>query len=151
MSSAPIGVVVGIGLGIAFLVVLIFAMIRSYRESTIGATTKSVAIDALTQELQTEITVVTGASVPGATVERVIGLVRGMSETQASTKQQFELAEKEALRNMLQQAKRLGAKAILDTRLSASTYEQQGSKWQVSQIVYTGTAVMLGASSAGHS
>lgn len=40
-------------------------------------------------------------------------------------------------------AKSLGANAVIEIKLNTGTYEQQGSKWQVSQAVYNGTAVRI--------
>jgi uncharacterized protein YbjQ (UPF0145 family) len=44
---------------------------------------------------------------------------------------------------MLKQARELGANAVVDARLTTGTYETNGSQWQVSRPVYTGTAVRI--------
>ena len=63
--------------------------------------------------------------------------------TQASSKQEFELAEKEAMKNLMKSAISMSANAIIDLKLSTGTYQQQGSKWEVSQAVYIGTAIRI--------
>ena len=44
---------------------------------------------------------------------------------------------------MLKNAKNMGANAIIDAKVSTGTYQTQGSQWQVSQAIYTGTAVVI--------
>jgi len=97
--------------------------------------------DAL-KRAQAEVTVFTYA-LPPSDVKRTLGLVRGISDTEATTKRDFRLAEQEALLLMLKQAHDLGANAVVGVRLTTGTYEANGSQWQVSRPVYTGTAVRI--------
>ncbi|MBE4575960.1 hypothetical protein BOO36_19480 [Vibrio navarrensis] len=127
-------------LGILSLFVFI---IRSQISSKNKAQKSSKNIDEMLNQLRNEVLSVSGSSIPGKEVEEVIGMVRGVSDTQASRKEEFELAEKEALYKMLMEAKSLGANAVIEIKLNTGTYEQQGSKWQVSQAVYNGTAVRI--------
>ncbi len=99
-------------------------------------------LEASLAKLRTEILGIAGSSVPGKEINDVIGIVRGISDTQATSKEQFELAEKEALYKLLTEAKTLGANAVIDMKVETGSYAQQGSQWQVSQAVYTGTAVV---------
>jgi uncharacterized protein YbjQ (UPF0145 family) len=69
--------------------------------------------------------------------------VRGISDIKASSRLDFELAETEALYLTLMQALELGANAVVDARLTTGTDETNGSRWQVSRPVYTGTAVRI--------
>ena len=80
---------------------------------------------------------------PPNTVKEHLGLVRGISDIEAGSRQEFEVAEQEALYLMLKQALALGANGVVDARLTTATYETSGSQWQVSRPVYTGTAVRL--------
>ena len=80
---------------------------------------------------------------PSGEVKESLGLVRGISDIEASSRLDFELAEQEALYLMLKQARELGANAVVDARLTTGTYETNGSQWQVSRPVYTGTAVRI--------
>lgn len=90
-----------------------------------------------------DIVFITGSKIEGREVLSVIGGVRGISKTQATGAAEFELSEKEALLSLLNEARQLGANGVVDVQLNTGTYEKQGSKWQVSQSIYTGTAVLL--------
>jgi uncharacterized protein YbjQ (UPF0145 family) len=80
---------------------------------------------------------------PHEKVRETLGMVRGISDIEASSRLDFELAEQEALFSMLKAALELGANAVVDARLTTGTYETNGSQWQVSRPVYTGTAVRI--------
>ena len=80
---------------------------------------------------------------PQDRVRETLGMVRGISDIEASSRLDFELAEREALYSMLKAASELGANAVVDARLTTGTYETNGSQWQVSCPVYTGTAVRI--------
>jgi uncharacterized protein YbjQ (UPF0145 family) len=97
--------------------------------------------DAL-KRAQAEVTVFT-YTLPAGQVKRTFGLVRGISDTEATSKRDFRLAEQEALLLMLKQAYDMGANAVVGVRLTTGTYEADGSRWQVSRPVYTGTAVRI--------
>ncbi len=101
------------------------------------------AIEEKLNQLRREITVVASSAIPGRNIARVFGNVTGISDTQATSKDEFALAEKEAMFNLIGEAKKLGANAIVDMKLNTGTYQQTGSQWQVSQVVYTGTAVQI--------
>jgi hypothetical protein len=91
--------------------------------------------------IQTNVKVFT--HLPPEKVRETLGLVRGISAIEASSRLDFELAEQEALYLMLKHALELGANAVVDARLTTGTYETSGSRWQVSRPVYTGTAVRI--------
>ncbi len=80
---------------------------------------------------------------PHEKVRETLGMVRGISDIEASSRLDFELAEQDALLSMLRAALELGANAVVDARLTTGTYETNGSQWQVSRPVYTGTAVRI--------
>ena len=101
------------------------------------------AIEEKLNQLRREITVVASSAIPGRNIARVFGNVTGISDTQATSNDEFALAEKEAMFNLIGEAKKLGANAIVDMKLNTGTYQQTGSQWQVSQVVYTGTAVQI--------
>ena len=92
-------------------------------------------------QLQAQVRVFT--QLPPDQVKASLGLVRGLSDIEASSRRDFELAEQEALYAMLKEARALGANAVIDARLTTGTYETAGSQWQVSRPVYTGTAVRI--------
>lgn len=94
-------------------------------------------------EKQKNILVVTSSAIHGKNITKVLGAVSGGSRTQISTQDTHDLADKEAMLSILQEAESLGANAIIDLQKNSSSYEQQGSKWHVSQISYAGTAVRV--------
>jgi len=103
------------------------------------AVNKAKDIDAKIAEMKNKIIIVNGSSIPEKRIIKAIGLVRGISDTIATTKEEFALIEKEALYNMLKEANNQGANAIIDIKLTTGTY---GSELQSSQAIYTGTAVV---------
>jgi uncharacterized protein YbjQ (UPF0145 family) len=100
-----------------------------------------VLADALTRT-QAQIKVFT-YPLPDGKIKETLGMVRGISETEASSGQELRLAEQEALLLMLKQAHDRGANAVVGVSLTTSTYETSGSQWQVSRPVYIGTAVRI--------
>lgn len=95
------------------------------------------------QVLRERIIVVTSTSLPDKEVKSAIGNVTGISATAASTDRGFRKAEKEALADIMRQGIQIGANAIIDLKMTTGSYEEQGSKWVVSKVVYYGTAVRV--------
>ena len=92
--------------------------------------------------LKQEILIVTSNNIAGKNITKTLGIVRGISDTSTNSKKEFNLAEAEALYNMLNDAKNIGANAVTDVKISTGTYQHQG--WQVSQVIYIGTAIIVG-------
>jgi uncharacterized protein YbjQ (UPF0145 family) len=91
--------------------------------------------------LKQEILIVTSDHITGKNIRKTLGIVRGISDTLANSKKEFNLAETEVLCNMLNDAKNIGANAITDVKISTGAYQHQS--WQVSQVIYIGTAVLV--------
>lgn len=124
-----------------FIGLAIIIAINAFRKKK--ATASVASLDQLLNQKRREVTAVSTASVPGKNIASVIGAVSGKSRTQASTKEEFDLAEKEAMLAVIENAQQLGANAIIDLKATMGSYQQQGSQWQVSQTMYTGTAVVI--------
>ena len=107
------------------------------------ANEKARELQAVLEELRHEVMVVTSSAIPGKTIKQVFGNVSGISDTNAVSREEFALAEKEAMHNLILEAKKFGANAVVDLKLSTGTYEHTGSQWQVSQLIYLGTAVSV--------
>ena len=136
-----VGIAIFVAIGSIIVVfVLIIALNRNRKNNAVAQSKK---LDDLLLEIQQEILCVTGVSIPGREFKKIVGMVRGVSDTQATMKEQFQLIEKEALYNMLAQAKSRGGNAVVEIKLDTGSYEDAGSQWQVSQAVYTGTAVVI--------
>lgn len=123
---------IGVVLGILLLASLIFRKRTSLDE-----------LEKDIQELRERITVVTSTSLPDKAIKSALGNVTGISATSASTDRGFRKAEKEALAAIMQQGIQMGANAIIDLKMTTGSYEEQGSKWVVSKVVYYGTAVRV--------
>ncbi|NCQ28421.1 MAG: heavy metal-binding domain-containing protein [Armatimonadetes bacterium] len=120
---------------------VIIIAINAYRSKKAKSSTAS--LDQVLAQKRGVVTTVSTSSVPGKNITSVIGAVSGKSKTQASTQEEFDLAEKEAMLSIIENAQRLGANAIIDLKATTGTYQQQGSQWQVSQTMYSGTAVCV--------
>lgn len=122
-------------IGFAIIISLIF--IAKHR-----ATAKLADAEQKCKKLGERVLVVTSSAIPGKELD-IIGVVSGVSDTAASFGEEFKLAEKEALYNLMNRALELGANGVIDLKMSTGSYEQQGSQWMVSKVTYTGTAVQI--------
>lgn len=107
---------------------------------------KRTSLDELEKDIQglrKRIIVVTSNSLPNREIKGALGNVTGISATAASTDRGFRKAEKEALADIMRRGIDMGANAIIDLKMTTGSYEQQGSKWVVSKVVYYGTAVRV--------
>lgn len=123
---------IGVVLGILLLASLIFR-----KRSSLDEIEKDI------QGLRERIIVVTSNSLPDRQIRGALGNVTGISATAASTDRGFRKAEKEALADIMRQGIQIGANAIVDLKMTTGSYEEQGSKWVVSKVVYYGTAVKV--------
>ena len=94
-------------------------------------------------ELKGKIMVVTSSIIPGKEIREVLGYVTGTSSIPAASDLESNTAEREAMVDLMVNALKLGANAVIDVNLSSSCHEQQGSKWMLSKTYYTGTAVKI--------
>ncbi|MEQ1533616.1 MAG: heavy metal-binding domain-containing protein [Sideroxydans sp.] len=127
---------------VALMALAFYAIVGFNKRRAEKAKVSAFELDARLDNKRSEIVVVASSGIPGKEIQNVLGAVTGISNTQASSKEEFELAEKEAMLALIEKAQRLGANAIVDLKLSTGSYQQQGSQWQVSQAVYNGTAVI---------
>jgi uncharacterized protein YbjQ (UPF0145 family) len=114
-----------------------------FRQNTKKTLESSLDIDAKLFNRRNDIVVVATSSIPHRDIARVLGNVTGTSNTQACTKELFELAEKEARLDLIEKAQLLGANAVVDMKIISGSYEPEGSIWHLSQTVYSGTAVVV--------
>lgn len=91
--------------------------------------------------LKKEIMCVTSSKIYAKKIVKTFGSVKGTSKSIINT--DTKIADNEAMYEMLIEAKILGANAIIDLKMNTPTFEVSGSKWQTSQIIYTGTAVKV--------
>lgn len=122
-----------------------FLLLLAIRVKKRKAMKKMEIVDSGLKNIRKEVIAVTSGAFPGKTIKSTLGSVVGISDTAASTDEQFLLAEKEALFNILTVAREMGANAVVGLRMSSCTYQQQGSQWVVTKVTYNGTAVQVGS------
>ena len=121
-----------------------FLFLWALRMKKQKAMKKMAIVDSGLKTIGKEVIAVTSEAFPGKPIKSTLGSVVGISDTAASTDEQFLLAEKEAMLNILTIAREMGANAVIGLRMSAGTYQQQGSQWMVTKVTYNGTAVQVG-------
>jgi len=92
-------------------------------------------------ELRKQVIAVSSSCIPGKEIKTVYGHVSGTSLIEVTTPEEADVAEKAAMLNLMQNAKAMGANAVIDVKMSNSNHRQQGHKGMVSKTYYTGTAV----------
>jgi uncharacterized protein YbjQ (UPF0145 family) len=80
---------------------------------------------------------------PSRTVSRTIGYLESLSAIEAASDADYRLAECDALLSLAKDAHARGANAIIGLRKTHAHYDQPGSQWRVSRVIYTGTAVIV--------
>ena len=102
-------------------------------------------LDQLKHELdliRIQILLTTTDDVPGFRIAKTLGYVEALSPTEAASDWEYRLAEKDALLKLAQKARSIGANAVVGIRKTNAHYDQAGSQWQVSRVMYCGTAVI---------
>ena len=95
------------------------------------------------EELQQDVIVVTGSSVPGREIIKVIGPVVGFSTISSDTAGKFQQAEREAMLWLIKKARNEGANAVTDLKMTTGNPEQSGTGGTSPKVTYVGTAVLL--------
>ena len=126
-------------LALLLIAVTIFHWNRRYK------TTVAPRLAQLERELdliRNQILLVTTDNVPGRRISRTIGYVESLSETEAASDWEYRLAEKDALLRLAKKALGIGANAVVGIRKINAHYDQAGSQWRVSRVIYSGTAIV---------
>jgi len=120
-----------------FFIIFVSAIISNH------ASGDSTVVDASLKETRNKVLAVTTEIISGKEIKNVLGAVTGVSTISASTDRQAEVAEKEALLSIMKKTEEMGGNAIIGLRMSSSSFEQQGSKWMMAKVFYSGTAVVI--------
>lgn len=80
---------------------------------------------------------------PSRTAIRTIGYLESVSAVEAASDADYRLAECDALLSLARNARAQGANAIVGLRKGHAHYDQPGSQWRVSRVIYSGTAVTI--------
>jgi len=93
------------------------------------------------KELEEQVVVVTGSSVPGKEVTRVVGPVTGFSAVFSGETGKFQQAEREAMLSLIKRARDQGANAVIDLKMKGPG-EQAEAGAMSPKVMYLGTAVI---------
>ena len=80
---------------------------------------------------------------PSKAVTRTIGYLEFVSTVEVASDADYRLAECDALLNLARNAVAQGANAIVGLRKTHAHYDQPGSQWRVSRVIYSGTATVV--------
>ncbi|GAB1395012.1 hypothetical protein MASR1M60_31760 [Rhodocyclaceae bacterium] len=80
---------------------------------------------------------------PSRAATRTIGYLESVSAVEAASDADYQLAECDALLTLARNALAKGANAIVGLRKTHAHYDQPGSQWRVSRVIYSGTAVVV--------
>ena len=94
------------------------------------------------EEIVSEVVFVTTDMIPGKSIIGCLGGVRAIS-SRVTSEGELINEEKVALRAFLENAKAMGANAVVGMKVQSITFEQNGSKWNSGCLYYTGTAVIV--------
>ena len=102
-------------------------------------------LDQLEHELdliRSQVLLVTTDNLVGFRIVKTIGYVEALSPTEAASDWEYCIAEKDALLRLAQKARSVGGNAVIGLRKTTAHYDQVGSRWRVSRVTYSGTAVI---------
>lgn len=118
------------------------ALIRWNRRSRTTAVPQIAQLDSELDLIKKQILLVTTDDLPGIGIAKTLGYIEALSPTEAASDWEYRLAEKDALLKLAQKARSIGANAVVGVRKTNAHYDQAGSQWQVSRVMYCGTAVI---------
>lgn len=94
------------------------------------------------EALKRHVLLVSTDQLPSRTVIRTIGYLESLSAVEAASDADYRLAECDALLSLTRDAHARGANAIIGLRKTHAHYDQAGSQWRVSRVIYSGTAIV---------
>ncbi len=118
------------------------ALIRWNRRSRTTAVPQIAQLERELDLIKNQILLVTTDDLPGIGIAKTLGYIEALSPTEAASDWEYRLAEKDALLKLAQKARSIGANAVVGVRKTNAHYDQAGSQWQVSRVMYCGTAVI---------
>lgn len=80
---------------------------------------------------------------PSKVVIRMLGYLESVSTVEVASDADYRLAECDALLTLARNALAKGANAIVGLRKTHAHYDQPGSQWRVSRVIYSGTAAVV--------
>jgi uncharacterized protein YbjQ (UPF0145 family) len=94
------------------------------------------------KELEGQVVIVTGSSVAGKIITKVIGPVVGFSTMSSDNVGIFQQAEREAMLCLIKKAMEEGANAVIDLKMKTSRQQPETERMNP-RVTYMGTAVVM--------
>lgn len=128
------------------IVAFVLAGLTLYRWNRRNKTADHRRMDRMLSDLEAikhQVLLVSTDQPPSKAVIRTLGYLESVSAVEAASDADYQLAECDALLTLARNALAQGANAIVGLRKTHAHYDQPGSQWRVSRVIYSGTAVVV--------
>lgn len=130
-------------LPLAAMLVAASILVKWRRRNRRHDTYRLAQLDTELAAIREQVLLVSTETVPRQKIVKTIGFLESISGIEVSSDGDYRIAEKEALLALGQQALSVGANAIVGLRKVHTHYDQAGSQWRVSRVIYSGTAIVM--------
>ena len=128
------------------IVAFVLAGLTLYRWNRRNKTADHRRMDRMLSDLEAikhQVLLVSTDQPPSKAVIRMLGYLESVSTVEVASDADYRLAECDALLTLARNALAKGANAIVDLRKTHAHYDQPGSQWRVSRVIYSGTAAVV--------
>ena len=128
------------------IVAFVLAGLTLYRWNRRNKTADHRRMDRMLSDLEAikhQVLLVSTDQPPSKAVIRTLGYLESVSTVEVASDADYRLAECDALLNLARNAVAKGANAIVGLRKTHAHYDQPGSQWRVSRVIYSGTAAVV--------
>ena len=128
------------------IVAFVLAGLTLYRWNRRNKTADHRRMDRMLSDLEAikhQVLLVSTDQPPSKAVIRMLGYLESVSTVEVASDADYRLAECDALLTLARNALAKGANAIVGLRKTHAHYDQPGSQWRVSRVIYSGTAAVV--------
>lgn len=128
------------------IVAFVLAGLTLYRWNRRNTTADHRRMDRMLSDLEAikhQVLLVSTDQPPSKAVIRMLGYLESVSTVEVASDADYRLAECDALLTLARNALAKGANAIVGLRKTHAHYDQPGSQWRVSRVIYSGTAAVV--------
>ena len=128
------------------IVAFVLAGLTIYRWNRRNKTADHRRMDRMLSDLEAikhQVLLVSTDQPPSKVVIRTLGYLESVSTVEVASDADYRLAECDALLTLARNALAKGANAIVGLRKTHAHYDQPGSQWRVSRVIYSGTAAVV--------
>jgi len=128
------------------IVAFVLAGLTMYRWNRRNKTADHRRMDRMLSDLEAikhQVLLVSTDQPPSKAVIRMLGYLESVSTVEVASDADYRLAECDALLTLARNALAKGANAIVGLRKTHAHYDQPGSQWRVSPVIYSGTAAVV--------